>query len=298
LDVYTDTPKMPSWLRKELSDSKSAKALSRYLEAGSAETVCVNSRCPNINECYSAGNVSFLILGKTCTRNCLFCAIGNGAPEETDPAEPAAVAKAVSGLGLKYAVITSVTRDDIPDGGAGMFADVVRAVKKASPETIVETLVPDFNGSLKAIDKVIEADVDVFSHNMETVQRLYPQIRPDFDYSRSLSALRHAASSGPAVVKSGFMAGLGESEGEISGLLRDIKDTGCGFLTIGQYLKPKNSRLEVKEYIRPERFSEMKEEALKLGFKKVASGPFVRSSYRAGDFFANDLSRGGLNLPY
>ncbi len=285
MNVYTDTPKMPSWLKKGLPDSKTAKELSRYLEAGCVETVCMNSRCPNITECYSAGNVSFLILGKICTRNCLFCAIGNGRPEEIDPDEPVAVAKAVSGLGLKYAVITSVTRDDIPDGGAGLFADVVKAVKKASPETTVETLTPDFNGSLKAIDKVIKAGIDVFSHNMETVARLYPQIRPDFDYSRSLDVLRHAASSGSVVIKSGFMVGLGELEEEIGGLLRDIKDTGCAFLTIGQYLRPKNSRLEVKEYIRPGRFRDMKEEALKLGFKKVASGPFVRSSYRAGEFF-------------
>ena len=286
MSVHTDIPKMPSWLKKKLPDSKIAGELSSYLKANSIETVCVNSRCPNACECYSAGNVSFLILGNICTRNCLFCAIRNGRPKEINPGEPAAIAKAIRKLNLRYVVITSVTRDDMPDGGAGHYAGVVKAVKDMSPATVVETLAPDFNGSLSAIDRIIEAGMDVFSHNMETVPRLYPRIRPDFDYSRSLDVLRYAASLNKVIVKSGFMVGMGETESEIEELLRDIKGTGCAFLTIGQYLRPKGTPLEVKEYVRPETFVDLKEKALKLGFKKVASGPFVRSSYRAGDFFA------------
>ena len=285
MSVHTDIPKMPSWLKKRLPDSKIAGELSSYLKANSIETVCVNSRCPNICECYSTGNVSFLILGNICTRNCLFCAIQKGRPQEINPGEPAAIARAIRKLNLRYVVITSVTRDDMPDGGAGHYAGVVKAVKEVSPATVVETLTPDFNGSLSAIDRIIEAGVDVFSHNMETVPRLYPYIRPDFDYSRSLDVLRYAASLNKVIVKSGFMVGMGETESETEELLRDIKDTGCAFLTIGQYLRPKGTPLEVKEYVRPETFVDLKEKALKLGFKKVASGPFVRSSYRAGDFF-------------
>ena len=285
MGVRTDTLKMPSWLTKRLPDGNVVKELASYLKRASIETVCVNSRCPNIGECYSTGNISFLILGNTCTRNCRFCAIQNGGPERINSDEPAAVAKAVRKLNLKYVVITSVTRDDIPDGGAGHYADVVRAIKDMSPATIVETLAPDFSGSEKAIDKIVEAGVDVFSHNMETVARLYPLIRPSFDYYRSLKVLHYAASLNKVAIKSGFMVGLGEAESEIDELLRSIRGADCVFLTIGQYLRPKGILLEVKEYIHPEVFVNLKEKALELGFERVASGPFVRSSYRAGELF-------------
>jgi len=279
---------MPSWLKKELPDAESVRRLSSYLKDKSVETVCVNSRCPNISECYSSGNVSFLILGNICTRGCLFCAIKKGLPGGINPEEPEAVAAAVRGLGLKYIVITSVTRDDIPDKGSGHYAKTVKAIKKASPEVMVETLVPDFGGDKGLIDRVIDSGVDVLSHNIETTPGLYPRVRPGFDYARSLGILSHAAFRGKAAVKSGFMVGLGESRDETERLMRDIRATGCDFLTIGQYLRPKNSRLEVREYIPPERFSELKESALALGFKKAASGPFVRSSYRAGEFFKTE----------
>ncbi len=285
MSICTDVLKMPSWLKKKLPNSQAAKELSLYLKANSIETVCVNSRCPNACECYSTGNISFLILGNTCTRNCLFCTIHSGIPKEISTREHEIIAKTVRKLNLRYVVITSVTRDDIADGGAGHYADVVKAIKEKSPETVVETLVPDFKGSEKAIYKIIEAGVDVFSHNMETVAALYPEIRPSFDYSRSLDVLRYAASLNKTSVKSGFMVGLGEKESEIDELLRDIKATNCAFLTIGQYLRPKESPVEVKEYLHPQVFVKLKEKALRLGFEKVASGPSVRSSYKAGEFF-------------
>ena len=287
MSVSTIVPRMPLWLKKELPEKGITKGLSSYLKANSIETVCINSGCPNISECYSAGNVSFLILGNICTRNCLFCAIRKGKPKEVDLGEPEAIAKAVRKLNMKYVVITSVTRDDMPDGGAGHYAEVVKAIKNMNSATIVETLAPDFNGSKKAVDKLIESGIDVFSHNIETVAGLYARVRPNFNYQRSLDILRYAASFGKAVIKSGFMVGLGEGESETEELLRDIKKTGCSLLTIGQYLKPKESRLEVREYIRPEAFARLKEKAVKLGFKKVASGPFVRSSYRAGELYGD-----------
>ena len=288
MSVFTGVQEMPSWLKKRLPEGEIVKGLSHYLKANSIETVCVNSRCPNIGECYSVGNVSFLILGNICTRDCLFCAIQNGKPEKINSDEPKAIAKAVRKLNLKYVVITSVTRDDISDGGSEHYANVVRAIKDVSPLTIVETLTPDFNGATEAIDKIIAAGVDVFSHNMETVARLYPQIRPGFDYSRSLEVLHYASSLNKAIIKSGFMVGLGEIDGEIEQLLYNIRNTGCAILTIGQYLRPKDSPLEVKQYIHPEAFEELKEKALKLEFEKVSSGPFVRSSYRAGELLLKE----------
>lgn len=285
MDAQTGFLQRPSWLKKRLPEGAVRGELSRYFKDNSIETVCVNSRCPNICECYSERNASFLILGNICTRQCLFCAIQSGEPGEVSPDEPRTIAKAVHRLNLKYVVVTSVARDDMPDGGSGHYADVVRAIKDASYSTIVETLTPDFNGAEEAIDRIVNAGVDVFSHNMETVARLYPRIRPAFDYSRSLGVLRYASSIKGAIVKSGFMVGLGERDTDVGRLLSDIKNTGCAYLTIGQYLRPKGSRLEISEYIHPDEFLRLKTKALKLGFEKVSSGPFVRSSYRAGEFF-------------
>ncbi|MEA3305812.1 MAG: lipoyl synthase [Candidatus Omnitrophota bacterium] len=281
----TAVKKRPSWLRKELPENGVTKELSTYLKDNSIETVCVNSRCPNIGECYSAGNISFLILGNICTRNCSFCAIQKGLPGKVDKKEPAAVAGAVKKLKLKYAVITSVTRDDLPDGGAAHYSEVVRAVKGISPEIAVETLTPDFKGSGRAVDTVIESGVDVFAHNMETVARLHPDIKPLSDYCRSLDILARAASFKNTFVKSGFMVGLGETDEEIGQLLEDIRGTGCSFLTIGQYLRPSNSLLEVQRYLSPANFEGLKKKAVDSGFKKVASGPFIRSSYKAIELF-------------
>lgn len=278
---------MPAWLKKRPAWHKTQDELSNYLITNSIETVCTNARCPNITECYSKANVSFLILGSICTRNCPFCAIENGKPRSIKSGEPVAIAEAAYRFRLRYAVITSVTRDDIGDGGSGHYREVVRAVKGLSPSTLVETLTPDFRGSKDAIDKIISAGADVFSHNMETVGRLYPRVRPDFEYSRSLGVLSYASSRKKAIVKSGFMVGLGERRVEITQLMSDIKSAGCSVLTIGQYLKPKGSTLKVDSYIPPEIFEELKEEAFGLGFKTVASGPFVRSSYKAGELLAH-----------
>ncbi len=238
-----------------------------------------------MSECYSSGNVSFLILGKVCTRNCLFCAVRKGLPEELRQEEAWAIAEAVSDLGLKYVVITSVTRDDLPDGGAGHYRDVVSAIKRRSPVTKVEVLTPDFMGSIKSIKTVINSGIEVFAHNIETVERLYPDIRPEADYRRSLEVLACAASFKKAGVKSGFMLGLGEKDEEVLKLMEDIRCTGCDFLTIGQYLRPKDSPLKIVQYIHPDIFASLKKTAYEIGFRNVASGPYVRSSYNAEALF-------------
>lgn len=277
---------MPPWLSRRLPPVGLSKEVNSYLKKAAIETVCTNSRCPNLCECYSGGNVSFLILGNVCTRNCLFCAVKKGEPAAVDAREPHAIAGAVKKLRLQYVVITSVTRDDLPDGGAGHYSNVVKAIKSISPLTVVETLTPDFGGAADKIESVITCGIDVFSHNMETVKRLYPKIRSMADYSRSLKVLASAAAHKKVPVKSGFMLGLGETKEEIVRLMTDIRETGCDFLTIGQYLSPKGSFLKVEEYIHPDTFGALKIKALGIGFKKVASGPFVRSSYRANEVFA------------
>lgn len=234
-------------------------------------------------ECYSAGSVSFLILGNVCTRNCAFCAVQKGVPGQINALEARAVADAIRKLGLRYVVITSVTRDDLSDGGANHYAEVVRIIKYTAPSVIVEVLTPDFNGRTDAVMSVIGSGADVFSHNMETVERLYPAIRPLADYQRSLKILTFAAKEAKIPVKSGFMVGLGETEEEVLRLMTDIRKTSCDFLTIGQYLRPKGSLLKITEYIHPDTFLMFKIKALDLGFKNVASGPYVRSSYRANE---------------
>lgn len=276
---------MPSWLLRRLPDAEPGKALNVYLSDRRIETVCRNSRCPNIGECYSSKNVSFLILGKSCTRNCRFCAVHKGLPERVRSDEAFLVAEAVRALGLTYVVITSVTRDDLPDGGAGHYRDVVTAIKKLPQLSKVEALTPDFMGSKEAIETVINSGVDVFAHNMETVERLYPNVRPDSDYERSLGVLQSAASFKKVKVKSGFMLGLGESVDEVLQLMEDIRRMGCDFLTIGQYLQPKDSPLKVAEYVHPEVFAYFEKAAYGIGFRNVASGSYVRSSYNAEALF-------------
>ncbi len=241
-------------------------------------------------ECYSTGNVSFLILGNVCTRNCAFCAVQKGVPEQVNAAEARAIADAVRKLSLRYVVITSVTRDDLSDGGANHYTEVVQAIKYAVPSVIVEVLTPDFNGSTDAVMSVIRSGANVFSHNMETVERLYPAIRPLASYQRSLKILAFAAREAKISVKSGFMVGLGETEEEVLQLMTDIRKTDCDFLTIGQYLKPKGLPLKVTEYIYPDTFEILKIKAFDIGFKNVASGPYVRSSYRAGEMIHSTSS--------
>jgi lipoic acid synthetase len=271
----------PSWADKKikLGDCARVKETLRVLGLG---TVCEEALCPNIGECFSVGRATFLILGRNCTRACRFCAVQRSEPGPVDPDEPRRVAEGVARLGLRHIVITSVTRDDLQDGGAGAFVDTVRAIRSSSPSVRIELLVPDFGMDRVAIRKVVEAGPDILGHNIETVRRLYGEAREGADYGRSLAVLGYVKELDPAMpVKSGIMLGLGETEPEVLETIRDIAGTGCGFLSIGQYLAPSRAHLQVKEYIRPEMFTYYREAALREGFRHVESGTYVRSSYMA-----------------
>ena len=249
-------------------------------------TVCEEARCPNRGECFSKPTAAFLILGPQCTRSCAFCSVDAGVPRPVDHCEPEQVAAAASEMNLGYVVITSVTRDDLPDGGAGQFAKTVAAVRAALPNARVEVLIPDFNGDTAALDIVLEAKPDVLNHNMETVSRIHSRIRPKACYGRSLSLLANAKRNCPDILtKSGLMLGLGETIGEVLELLRDLQNSGCDLLTIGQYLQPTRKNLPVVEYIRPETFETLRKKALDMGFRFVASGPLVRSSMHAQEMY-------------
>ncbi len=244
-------------------------------------TVCESARCPNIGECFSKPTATFMILGDVCTRTCGFCSIDKVAkPLLVDPEEPQNIAVTALELGLKHVVITSVTRDDLPEGGAAQFALTIKAIKDNISGILVEVLTPDFRGDFKALSTVLEARPDIFNHNLETVPSLYPLVRPQADYSTSLDVLRKAKASG-VMTKSGIMVGLGETAGEVKAVLRDLFEAGCDAVTIGQYLRPTRANLEVVEYVTPEVFKEYEEYGLKTGLKYVYSGPFVRSSYNA-----------------
>lgn len=261
----------------------------RHLLRGKGlSTVCEEARCPNQHLCFSKPTATFLILGDRCTRSCGFCAIGSGAPAPVDSREPLLVAEAAAHMGLRYVVITSVTRDDLPDGGAAHFAATVRAVRERLPGAGVEVLTPDFRGSDEALEIVLEARPDVFNHNIETVKRLYPAVRPQADYGRSLDLLRRVRQRAPDVrTKSGLMLGLGERGDEVIAALRDLREASCGMVTIGQYLRPSKKHLPVVEYIRPESFDALAQVALALGFGSVASAPLVRSSMNAEEMLSS-----------
>lgn len=248
-------------------------------------TVCQSASCPNQGECFHAGTATFLILGNICTRGCRFCGVPKGQPGLVDSAEPENVATAVKTMGLKHAVVTSVTRDDLPDGGAGQFVACIRALRSSCPEITVEVLTPDFAGQSEALAKVLAEQPEVFNHNVETVPRLYPQVRPQANYRRSLEVLRTASEAKIIWVKSGLMLGLGETEAEVLSVLQDLRQRGVNSLTLGQYLRPTREHLQVVDYIHPERFKALGDEASRLGFAHVASGPLVRSSYHAGAVF-------------
>lgn len=280
----------PPWLRRRLPSGPAYEQMRRFLADRGLHTVCQEARCPNIWECFSKKTATFLILGNRCTRNCRFCAVGRGTPLPPDPGEPSRVADAVKETGLDYAVITSVTRDDIGDGGAGLFADTIKILKREMPEIGVEVLTPDFRGDLNALNRVISTGPDVFNHNIETVPRLYASARPQADYQRSLDVLKAARHQNPGITtKSGIMAGLGEEEKELEEVFEDLLAAGCSILTIGQYLQPALDSLTVKRFIPPEEFREMKTKALAMGFAAVESGPFVRSSYNAKELFRESM---------
>ncbi len=244
-------------------------------------TICQSARCPNISECWTNKTATFLILGDVCTRDCAFCAVSHGTPSPPIEREAARVAESVAAMDLRYAVITSVTRDDLPDGGASCFAEVINAVRKICPETNIEVLIPDFKGDVSALNTVLSAKPDVLNHNLEAPQSLYPKInRPRENYRRSLDILRHAKKMG-TVTKSGLMLGLGESQQDLHRALMDLREAGCDLLTIGQYLQATKNNLSIVKYYTPEEFIQIKAMALESGFLEAEAGPLVRSSYRA-----------------
>ena len=275
----------PDWLKKKIVYTPQRHKVKELLRDLNLNTVCEEARCPNLSECFLKKRATFLILGSKCTRACRFCSIDKAKRGEElplDKTEPLRVAKAVKELDLRYVVITSVTRDDLGDGGAAQFAETIKLIRDMNSEINVEVLTPDFEGKTEAIDVVINAKPDVFNHNVETVSRLYPVVRPQADFERSLFVLNYVKDNSlSAFVKSGFMVGLGEKTDEVIEMLKSIVKTGCDAITIGQYLQPTSNNIDVKEYIKPEVFDYYKKEALKIGFKYVASGPFVRSSYMA-----------------
>jgi lipoic acid synthetase len=276
--------KKPYWLRKKLMADPNRAAVAGILQNLGLNTICREANCPNSLECFAAGTATFLILGTNCTRNCAFCNVACGKPDELDPLEPEHIAEAVSALGIRYAVITSVTRDDLADGGASHFAKTVEAVRKRCPKTAIEVLIPDFQGDVAALSLVAEAAPDVISHNMETVKELYAKVRPQADYRRSLELIGNIRKLNPNIrSKSGIMLGLGETRDRVMETLGDLLRVGCEFLTIGQYLAPSKAHAEVREYVHPSIFSEYKTMAESMGFAFTASAPFVRSSYRAGE---------------
>jgi len=245
-------------------------------------TVCQEARCPNIGECWGHRTATFMLLGDTCTRNCGFCAVTHGRPLAVDAGEPLRVAEAVARLGLRHVVVTSVNRDDLPDGGAAHFAATARALRRLLPACRIEVLVPDFQGNLASVAEVVASPIDVFNHNLETVPRLYRRVRAGARYERSLAVLRAAREGqGGLLTKSGLMLGLGETEEELLRVFSDLRAIGCDILTLGQYLRPSRDHLPVERYVPPEEFTDLRAEALALGFRHVEAGPLVRSSYHA-----------------
>lgn len=278
--------RLPEWLRKPTGPLSGTHETKRSLRRRGLSTVCEEARCPNIGECFSRGTATFMIMGNRCTRNCTFCAVESGSPSPLDSDEPARLAAQVREMGLKHAVITSVTRDDLPDGGALHFARTIEAVRVESPGTTIEVLTPDFDGRAEDIKTVCDASPNVFNHNVETVRRITPEVRERATYECSLEVLERARSAmGEGKVKSGLMVGLGEEEGEVVETLSDLAKAGCDIVTIGQYLPPSRSAAPVIKYVEPKTFQYYERMGLKEGLKHVFSGPLVRSSYLADEVF-------------
>ena len=276
----------PHWLRRSLPTGPNYEKVRTLLKKGRLHTVCQEARCPNLWECFSRRTATFLIMGPNCSRNCRFCAVTHGSLNPPDPGEPARVAEVVQSMELQYVVVTSVTRDDLPDGGAGFFAETIKEIREKVPDSLVEVLIPDFQGNEDALQVVVEARPDVLNHNLETIPRLYSSVRPEAVYRRSLELLEQVQKYDSTIpTKSGLMLGLGESFEEIRNVLQDLLDAGCSILTLGQYLQPTKEHLPVECFIHPDEFNDWREIALKMGFSGVASGPFVRSSYRAKELY-------------
>lgn len=287
-DRQTETfVRKPLWLRRGLPAAPGHDRLRSFLDDGRLHTVCREARCPNCEECFARGTATFMILGATCTRRCRFCAVRQGEPSLLDPDEPRRVAEAAVRMSLNYVVVTSVTRDDLADGGAGAFAETIRVLRVRRPGIRIEVLIPDFQADETALRTVLDARPDVLNHNLETVKRLYPEVRPEAVYARSLELLSRVGRHAPDVaVKSGLMLGLGERPDELETALKDLLTAGCRILTIGQYLQPRKDCLPVVRFVPPAEFDAWRKAALGMGFHRVASGPLVRSSYHAEELHA------------
>jgi len=278
------TRKIPEWIKVRVSEGENYKELKQLVHDQRLHTVCEEAHCPNIYDCWNRRTATFMILGAVCTRACRFCAVTSGRPTEFDITEPLRVAESVARLGLRHAVITSVDRDDLRDGGAEIFARTIRAIRRRSPDTSVEVLTPDFQGDHDAVRTVVEAGPDIFNHNTETVPRLYARIRPKAVYANSLGILRHVKQLRPDLVtKSGVMVGLGETRDELLQVFRNMREHRVDVLTVGQYLRPSKKHAEVLRYYPPAEFDELKSEALRMGFAHVEAGALVRSSYHADE---------------
>lgn len=286
----SDYTRRPEWLKLSPLDPTILGRMNRLMRDLKLHTVCESARCPNRAECFARGTATFMILGDICTRNCTFCAVKHGMPQPADPEEPQHIVAAVNKLGLRYAVITSVTRDDLPNGGASQFAQTINAIHEYDSNIPVEVLIPDFKGSTSALQTVMNASPAVLNHNVETMPRLYPEVRPEANYQRSLELLEKARLlNGNFITKSGLMLGLGETRGEVIEVMTDLREAGCDLLTIGQYLQPSLSHHKVVKYIPPEEFQEYQNIGEKIGFTAVISGPLVRSSFHAAETYLSAL---------
>ena len=275
--------RLPDYLKRPIIDTDKTRTVRKILKTKCLNTVCENARCPNKNECYTKNTATFLIMGNDCTRNCKYCNISCARPEPLDLEEPKHVAEAVQALGLKYAVITSVTRDDLSDGGAEHFANCIYEIRKLCPDTKIEILTPDFKGNKDCLDIIIKAHPDVFNHNIEAVRDIFKSVRPQGDYECSLEVLKYVKDNSDILTKSGLIIGLGETFEQIEQTLIDLKNVGCDIVTIGQYIQPSKHHLEVAKYYTPEEYDKLKELANKIGIKNHQIGPLVRSSYRAAE---------------
>lgn len=285
---------LPQWLAIKPASTEKYGSIKSTISSLGLHTVCVEAHCPNMSECWSGGTATFMILGDLCTRGCTFCAVHKSAKgSAVDPKEPEKLAMVVKEWGLGYLVVTSVARDDLPDQGSTHFANCVSEIKKANPDTVVEVLIPDFQGSTECLGNIVKSHPDVIGHNIETVERLSTRARDRrANYRQSLELLRKSKELDPSIyTKSAMMLGIGEEEEEVIASLKDLRVAGVDFLAIGQYLRPSLHHIEVKEYVRPERFAAIKEIALGMGFRYVAAGPFVRSSYKAGEYFISSIVR-------
>ncbi len=275
--------RLPDYLKRPIIDTDKTRTVRKILKTKCLNTVCENARCPNKNECYTKNTATFLIMGGNCTRNCRYCNISCAKPEPLDLEEPKHIAEAVKALGLKYAVITSVTRDDLPDGGAEHFANCIYEIRKICPDTKIEILTPDFKGDRNSLDLIIKAHPDVFNHNIEAVRDIFKAVRPQGDYNCSLEVLKYVKENSDILTKSGLIIGLGETFEQIEQTLIDLKNVGCDIVTIGQYIQPSKQHLEVAKYYTPEEYDELKALAQKAGINNYQIGPLVRSSYRASE---------------